>query len=180
MSSSGGSFGKESAFSAGDLGSVPRLGRSPGVAHGNALQHSCLENPHGQRSLAGCSLWTHEMLFFLERMTDKLWLFRLGDLPAFSQKWKAVSLTHRERTDRFYCQYVLQKKKKEKNRTLENWYLAEMTGCFWYCMMKCVSIWKICKLGEPIFSKWPVHSVTKPGVWVNRFIQIVSETKVFF
>ena len=28
-------------------------GRSPGRGHGNPLQHSCLENPHGQRSLAG-------------------------------------------------------------------------------------------------------------------------------
>ena len=30
---------------------------SPGEGHGNPLQHSCLENPHGQRSLAGYSLW---------------------------------------------------------------------------------------------------------------------------
>ena len=71
------------------------------------------------------------------------------------------------------------KEKKRKNRTLENWYLAEMAGCFWYCMMKCVSIWKISKLGEPIFSKWPVHSVTKPGMWVKKFIQIVR-LKFFF
>ena len=31
------------------------LGRSPGGGHGNPLQYSCLENPHGQRSLAGYS-----------------------------------------------------------------------------------------------------------------------------
>ena len=40
--------GKESAFQAGDmltLGSVPRLGRSPGEGNGNPLQDSCLENP---------------------------------------------------------------------------------------------------------------------------------------
>ena len=30
---------------AGDLGSIPRLGRSPGGGHGNPLQYSCLENP---------------------------------------------------------------------------------------------------------------------------------------
>ena len=29
--------------------------------HGNPLQYSCLENPHGQRSLAGCSLWDHRV-----------------------------------------------------------------------------------------------------------------------
>ena len=35
------------------LGSIPGSGRSPGGVHGNLLQCSCLENPHGQRSLAG-------------------------------------------------------------------------------------------------------------------------------
>jgi len=33
------------------------LGRSPRRGHGNPLQYSCLENPHGQRSLVGYSLW---------------------------------------------------------------------------------------------------------------------------
>ena len=33
-----------------DLGSIPGLGRSPGGGHGNPLQCSCLENPHGQRA----------------------------------------------------------------------------------------------------------------------------------
>ena len=36
---------KESACTVGDLGSIPRLGRSPGRGHGNPLQYSCLENP---------------------------------------------------------------------------------------------------------------------------------------
>ena len=52
---SGVSDGKESACNAGDLSSIPGLGRSPGGGHGNLLQYSCLENPHGQRNLAGCS-----------------------------------------------------------------------------------------------------------------------------
>ena len=51
----GGSDGKEPTCSAGDLGSIPGLGRSPGGGHGNPLQYSCLENPHGQRSLEGYS-----------------------------------------------------------------------------------------------------------------------------
>ena len=50
-----GSDGKESTFNVGDLGSTPGLGRSPGGGHGNPLQNSSLENPHGQRSLAGYS-----------------------------------------------------------------------------------------------------------------------------
>ena len=41
----GGSDSKESACSAGDLGLIPGLGRSPGGGHGNPLQYSCLENP---------------------------------------------------------------------------------------------------------------------------------------
>ena len=45
------------AKNAGNLGSIPGLGRSPGGGHGNPLQYSCLENPHGQRRLAGCSPW---------------------------------------------------------------------------------------------------------------------------
>ena len=41
----GGSAGKESACSVGDLGSIPGLGRCPGGEHGNPLQYSDLENP---------------------------------------------------------------------------------------------------------------------------------------
>ena len=35
----------------GDKGSVPGLERSPGEGNGSPLQYSCLEKPHGQRSL---------------------------------------------------------------------------------------------------------------------------------
>ena len=50
-----GSDSKESACNVGDLGLIPGLGRSPGGGHGNPLQYSCLENPHGQKSLVGYS-----------------------------------------------------------------------------------------------------------------------------
>ena len=40
----GGSDGKESAYNAGDRGSIPGSGRSPGESNGNPLQYSCLEN----------------------------------------------------------------------------------------------------------------------------------------
>ena len=52
-----GSDDKESICNAGDLGPIPGLGRSAGVGHGKPLQYSYLENPHGQRSLAGYSPW---------------------------------------------------------------------------------------------------------------------------
>ena len=41
----GGSDGKASAYKAGDMGSVPGLGRFPAEGNGNPLQYSCLENP---------------------------------------------------------------------------------------------------------------------------------------
>ena len=53
----GGSDGKESACNAGDLDSIPGLGKSSGEGHGNLLQYSCLEDPHGQRCLVGHSPW---------------------------------------------------------------------------------------------------------------------------
>ena len=40
----GGSDGKASAYSVGDEGSIPGLGRSPGKGNGNPLQYSCLGN----------------------------------------------------------------------------------------------------------------------------------------
>ena len=40
-----GSDGKASAYQAGDLGSIPGSGRSPGEGNGNPLQYSCQENP---------------------------------------------------------------------------------------------------------------------------------------
>ena len=49
------------AMREGGLGSVTGSGGSPGGGHGNPLQYSCLENPHGQRSLAGYSAWSHKV-----------------------------------------------------------------------------------------------------------------------
>ena len=53
MSFPGGSDGKEAACNAGDLGSIPGSGRSPGKGNGNPLLYSCLENSMDQKSLEG-------------------------------------------------------------------------------------------------------------------------------
>ena len=53
----GGSDGKESTCNAGDLDPILGLGRSLGGGNGNPLQYYSLENPQGQRSLAGYSPW---------------------------------------------------------------------------------------------------------------------------
>ena len=61
--------GKESVANAGHSGgshSIPGSGRSSGEVNGNPLQYPCLENPHGQRSLAGYSPWGHKELDMTE------------------------------------------------------------------------------------------------------------------
>ena len=52
-----GSDGKASAYNAGDPGSIPGSGRSPGEGNGNPLQYSCLENP--MDGGAWYTLWDH-------------------------------------------------------------------------------------------------------------------------
>ena len=51
----GGSDGKAPAYNAGDPGSIPGSGRSPGEGNSNPLQYSCLEKSHGRKSLVGYS-----------------------------------------------------------------------------------------------------------------------------
>ena len=70
----GGSDGKESACNVGDLGLIPELGRSPGGGHNNSLQCSCLENPHGQRSLADYSPQGCKELDTTERLCTHIFL----------------------------------------------------------------------------------------------------------
>ena len=60
---------KESSCNLGDLGSIFGLGRSPGGEHGNPLKYSCLENPHGQRSLAGYSPWVQKESDMTEQLS---------------------------------------------------------------------------------------------------------------
>ena len=85
----GGSDGKESACNAGDLGLILGLGRSPGGEHGNPLQHSCLENPYGQRSLVGYSPWgckesdTTEQLPHTHTLVNRTKIFLIDFSPFF-------------------------------------------------------------------------------------------------
>ena len=61
-----GSDGKESACNAGDQGSIPWLGRSPGEGNGNPLLYSCLENPMDRETY---SLWDRKESDMTERLT---------------------------------------------------------------------------------------------------------------
>ena len=66
----GGSDGKASVYDAGDLGSIPGLGRSFGEGNGNPLQYYCLENPMDKRSLVGYSPWGCKKSDTTERLHD--------------------------------------------------------------------------------------------------------------
>ena len=92
--SSGGSDGKETTCNAGDLGSIPGLGRSPGEGNGYPLQYSCLENPHGQRSLVGYSPWgckesdtTEQLSLSYNNMGISLVAQTVKNPPSMQETW---------------------------------------------------------------------------------------------
>ena len=86
---------KASACNAGDLGSIPGLGRSPGEGNGNPLQYSCLENP-----MDGGAWWAtvHGVTKSQTRLSDFTFTFclqyrRLGLNPwvgkiSWRRKWQ--------------------------------------------------------------------------------------------
>ena len=69
-----GSAGKEFACNSGDLGLIPGLEGLPGGKLGTPLQYSCLENPHGQRNLAGYSPCGHKDSDMTERLSTNKWM----------------------------------------------------------------------------------------------------------
>ena len=75
----GGSEVKASACNVVDLGSIPGSGRPPGEGNGKPLQYSCLENPHGQRSLVGYSPRGHKESDTTEQLHFTSLLLGIGD-----------------------------------------------------------------------------------------------------
>ena len=80
-----------------NVGSVPELGRSPGGGRVNTLQHSCLKNPHGLRSLAGYSpQGCHKKLDIghdwndLTHMHTRFVVQSLTHVQLFSTPWTAA------------------------------------------------------------------------------------------
>ena len=71
----GRSESKASACNAGDQGSIPGSGRSPGEGNGNPLQYSCLEKSQGQRSLVGYSPWGCKQSDTTEWLHKPFWIF---------------------------------------------------------------------------------------------------------
>ena len=89
LGSSGGSVGQESTCNAGDPGSIPGWGRSPGEGNGNPLQYSCLETPMDRgawqatvHGVAKSRTWlrdytpTHTYIYMLSRFSY-VWLFAI-------------------------------------------------------------------------------------------------------
>ena len=72
---SGGSDGKESACNAGDQGSIPGSGRSPGKGNSQPTPVFLPGEFHGQRSLAGCHLWGHKELDMTNTFTFHMYLY---------------------------------------------------------------------------------------------------------
>ena len=74
---------KNLSAKAGELGSISEWERSPGEGHGNRLQYSCVENPHGQRSLSGYSPRGTKELDTTERLKEQQgveWINSKGEL----------------------------------------------------------------------------------------------------
>ena len=130
----GGSDGKESAYSAGDLGSIPRLGRSPGGGSSDLLQYSCLEN-----SMQGGAWWAtvHGVPKSRAWLSDFLFFFFSPNVSrltkATKRKWKLylilkINLKVKHCSQR--CSFTLsitfwplkvKKKKKNKNKEKQHW-----------------------------------------------------------
>ena len=68
---------KNPTCNAGDMGLIPGLERSPGEGNGNALQHFCLENPHGQRNLMGHSPGGSKESDTTERLNTALYTYMI-------------------------------------------------------------------------------------------------------
>ena len=70
--------------------------------HGNPLQYSCLENPHGQRSLVGCSPWGHKEMDVIGQLRTQL--------NHFSVHLKLIQ----------YCKSTILQQKFKRNQKLES------------------------------------------------------------
>ena len=98
MNFPGGSVSNESACDAGpsgDRGSIPGSRRSPGRGYGNPLQYSCLENPHGQRSLVGYGSQGHKESDTTEVTGQVHMVFKESMMPCLKLDPKVCDYLHK-------------------------------------------------------------------------------------
>ena len=86
----GGSDGKESTCNAGDPGSIPGSGRSPGEGHGYPLQYFCLENPWTEEPGGLQMDKTEKLTFHFQGCDQGPDLFPQLLLP-WPEEWEAVT-----------------------------------------------------------------------------------------
>ena len=79
----------------------PWAGKIPWRRHGKPLQYSCLENPHGQRSLTACSPWGHKESDMAEQLSTEQFLFS-GIFRIFYIIWKQILLLLPSNLSAFY------------------------------------------------------------------------------
>ena len=141
-----------------DAGSIPGSGRSPGGGSSNPLQDSpgCLENPHGQRSLVGCSPWG--------RKWQPTLVFLPGESPWTEEPGGLQSMESR-RVGRDWAP-----------NTFTSWsfcFRSQWEPTFQVCLCSCVCFWL-----------WPVSSASKLAtggdisVFLSRFKGMVVGTWV--
>ena len=70
-----GSGGKESAFIARELGSIPGWERSPREENGNPLQYSCLENSPERAAGVGYCPWGHKVLDMNKQLNNNIYVY---------------------------------------------------------------------------------------------------------
>ena len=86
------SVSKESACNAGDLGSIPGLGRSPGEGNGNPLQYYCLENPMDRAAWQATVYGVARVRHDLETKLPPLLLLELEPLCVFKNNEVAFQI----------------------------------------------------------------------------------------
>ena len=106
--SSGGSDGKETTCNAGDLGSIPGLGRSPGEGNGYPLQYSCLENSMDRGDWQGTGhgvtkSWTQLSNFHLLLIIVSC---KAAVCKHSSKHCTCTALTNRPNDPQYYCSYL--------------------------------------------------------------------------
>ena len=88
------SVGKESACNAGDLGSIPGSGKSPGEGNSNPFQYSCLENPMDrgtwQATVHGVAQVRHDLATKPRGLKEQKQLKRLVNDPQAEQEVKEI------------------------------------------------------------------------------------------
>ena len=93
--SPGGSDGKESACNAGDLGSIPGSGKSPGEGNGYPLQYVYLENPMAT-VYGAAKCWTQLSKYhycFLSRISHQFSSVQLlNHVRLFATPWNAAAI----------------------------------------------------------------------------------------